>query len=374
VASIVILGAGFGGITAALELKRLLGDAHRVTLVDRKPAFMMGLRTIWLVAGTSTRAEGERPIAALAARGIDIRAATVTAIEPRTVRTDVGDLPFDFLVVALGAEPRTDLVPGFSPAAFNLYSVDDAERLGARLRSFDRGRLVITIAGLPYKCPPAPYECAMVLDDVFREREMRGAVDLHVTTPTPISLPVLGKARCDQFELLLKDRSIAFHAGAKVVALDGSHVRTEKETLAADVLIVVPPHRPPAPVAPLCDGDWIRIDPRTTCTRVDRIYAVGDCTEIPLENKLTLPKAGIFAEAQGRVAAANIAAAITGSATAEFDGVGMCFAEVGRGQALMVQGRFLEPGGPQVELKVPSGENLEQKREFERSRLRAWFG
>ncbi len=376
VAVIVVLGAGFGGITAALELKRLLGDRERVVLVDRRRSFLMGLRKVWLVTGRGTRAEGERPIASLAARGIEVREASVESVDPqrRRVGTDAGVLDYDWLVVATGAEPRPDLIPGWPGGAFNLYDPADAERLGARVAVFDRGRISIAIAGLPYKCPPGPYECAMELESLFRERGTRAAVSIDVTTPTPISLPVLGKKRCDQFEMLLRDRSIGLRTGAKVAAIEGTRIRYESgDPLEADLLIVVPPHRAPAAVRPLCDGGWIRIDPKTMRTGFERVYAAGDVTEIPLGNGLMLPKAGVFAESQGRVAAANIAAEILGTPPAAFDGAGACFAEVGDGRAVLVQGKFLEPGGPEVDLRPPAVEFAERKREFERERLRSWF-
>ncbi|MDP3766685.1 MAG: FAD-dependent oxidoreductase, partial [Dehalococcoidia bacterium] len=121
---IVILGGGFGGISAALELGRGMQDAAEITLVERSPVFMMGLRNLWVVTGRGTRRDGERPIAALRAGGVKIRQGTVQAIDAkgRTVRTDAGVMPFDYLIVALGAEPRPDLVSGFSDAAYNLYS------------------------------------------------------------------------------------------------------------------------------------------------------------------------------------------------------------------------------------------------------------
>ena len=57
----LVLGGGFGGISAALELKRLLGDGHEVVLVDRKPEFRMGLRKLWALVGIATVEDGSRP-------------------------------------------------------------------------------------------------------------------------------------------------------------------------------------------------------------------------------------------------------------------------------------------------------------------------
>jgi sulfide:quinone oxidoreductase len=377
--SVVILGGGFGGITTALDLRRALGPEHAVTLVDRSPRFMMGFRKLWIVAGTGTRSEGERPLASLRARGVAVRRAAVTAIDTaaRTVRTDSGDLRYDFLVVALGAEPRADLVPGFSEAAFNLYDPTAAERLGARLASLARGRVVIGVAGVPYKCPPAPYECAMLLDEAFRRRGVRDAVEMRAFTVQPMSLPILGRNHCDELEARLAARGITFQADKKLARLDGSGVVFEDGSLEADVLAIVPPHRPP-PVVRASGltgaGEWVAVDRGTLRTGFPGVFAIGDVTDIPLANTLSLPKAGIFAETEGRVVAAGIAAEILGKPVpAPFAGRGQCFMEHGAGLAATIQGDFFAGGGPRVDLLAPTAEAYRNKIEFERERLRAWF-
>jgi sulfide:quinone oxidoreductase len=139
----------------------------------------------------------------------------------------------------------------------------------------------------------------------------------------------------------------------------------------------VPPHRVPGVVRdsglPGPSG-WIPVDPATMETRFDGVYAVGDVTAIPLSTGAALPKAGVFAQAEGAVIAARIADKLAGrEASATFDGEGMCFLETGRGKAAAVQGRFLADP-PQVELTEPSEAGYEAKRAFEAERLNAWFG
>lgn len=377
---IVILGAGFGGITAALELRRRLDDAHRIVVIDRSPVFMMGLRKLWVVAGRATRADGERKIALLARAGIEVQQAEVTRIDPtsRTVQTDAGTHAFDYLIIALGAHPRPDLVPGWSEAAFNLYDDDDAERLASRVRAFRGGSVVVAILGVPYKCPPAPYEAAMLLDDLFRARGIRAQVEMHCYTPQPMSLPVVGAANCAQVEGLLALKQIAFHPNQKIAALEGSALITDGGArVEAELLIGVPPHRPPEVVRDSSlarAGEWLAVEPRTLRTSVDGIFAIGDVVEITLANKMALPKAGVFAEAQGTVVASAIAAELAGRSPQDtFDGRGYCFIETGGGQATAVEGNFLAHPAPDVRIAPPSAEAYAQKVEFERSRLLRWF-
>lgn len=376
---IVILGGGFGGITAALELRKALGREHTVTLIDRRPTFVMGLRKLWVLTGRGTLAEGTRPLSALKAKGIELRQGAVTRVDvaSRSVTSDAGTVTYDYLVIALGAEPRPDLVPGFSAAVFNLYEAADVERLAARVTAFTNGRVVIGILGVPYKCPPAPYEAAMLLADHFETRGIRRAVQIAAFTPQPMSLPVVGAAGCAQVEGQLASRGIAFTPGRKVARLEGPAAISDGGRIDADLFIGVPPHRPPAVINSLglqMQGEWLFTDPRTMRASDPRVYAVGDVTEIPLANKMPLPKAGLFAESQAKVAAAHIAAEITGKTSeTTFDGRGYCYIEVGGGRAAKVQGHFTAPGGPQVEVTTPSEHALKEKIEFEQSRLASWF-
>jgi len=121
-------------------------------------------------------------------------------------------------------------------------------------------------------------------------------------------------------------------------------------------------------------GGWVTVDPGTLATSFRGVYAVGDCTVIMLAHGLPLPKAGVFAEAQGYVVAERIAAELSGSRPmATFAGEGVCYAEVGGGLATEVRGRFLADP-PLVAIASPSPDGLAAKRAFEAERLASWFG
>lgn len=375
----VVLGGGFGGVSAAHRLRARLRRDAEVTVIDRRSTFMMGLRILAVVAGLGARAEGTRPLSRLAARGIRYVQDDVTAIdlERRTVVTRAsGEWPYDALVVALGAELRPDLVAGYDPVGSNLYDPDQAEAIAARVASIEEGRIGIGILDVPYKCPPAPYEAAFLIDEVLRRRGVRDRVELEVFTPQPSSLPVAGAAVCAEVEGRLAAKRIGFLPGRRVAGVEGQTVVFERERRRYDVFIGIPPHRGPAVVkaAGLATGEWIRPDPGTCRTPADRVFAVGDVAEFPLPNGMMLPKAGVFAEAQGLVAADAIADELTGSTGgAGFDGRGYCFIEVGDGLATAVRGDFFAAPQPVVDIADPSPQTLEEKRAFEATRLEAWF-
>jgi len=377
---ILILGGGFGGLTAALELNRLAGDRVELMMVDASPSFLMGLRKLWLLDGRAGRAEGTRERTRFAGGAIPFRHGQVKGIdlEARHVAVDGDRLGYDFLIVALGAEARPDMVPGGVEGGANLYAADDAEALGPQLAALRGGRIVIAIVGLPYKCPPAPYEAAFLIDDLLRRTGRREAVEIEVLTPQPMSLPVAGPAACARVEGTMTLREIRFRPKSTVARVEAKQVVLADGTaVSADLVIYVPAHRPPAVVKEsglTAGGEWIRPDPETLTTSAEGVFAIGDVTEIPMPGGLTLPKAGVFAERQGEVVARNVAAMVEGrEPEARFDGRGYCFVELGEGQASMIEGAFLADP-PDITVLKPAFEHLTAKMAFERERLERWFG
>jgi sulfide:quinone oxidoreductase len=374
---VLILGGGFGGIAAAVALRGQLDPADEVVLVERRTTFVMGLRKNWAVLDPNALAEGERPLALLAERGIRVVTGTIGAIHPGELAAEVdGDRwEADTLVVALGAERDPDRVPGFREHAIDVYDLTQGDRARSATEAFTGGRLVIGIFGAPYPCPPAPFELAMLIDELFRSRGIDGAIE--VFSPLPLSLPILGQAGCGSFESRLGDAGIAFLREHAATAVDDGAVVFGETRRPFDLLLGVPPHRAPTVVAAsglTGGGPWIKVDPRTLETSWAGVYAIGDVTALPLANGQMLPKAGAFAEAQGEVVAARIASTFDGGqSTAMFAGDGACFLETGGRMAAMVTGGFLADP-PSVRMTDASPEHFAGKRAFERVRLAAWFG
>jgi sulfide:quinone oxidoreductase len=302
----------------------------------------------------------------------------VTRIEPgrRAAEADGRLIEADALVVALGAELAPDQVPGFADHALNVYDPDAVPRAADALQQFRGGRVMIGIFGAPYKCPPAPYEMAFLVQELLDRRTV--SATLEVFTPQPMSIPLLGTVGCSAIEGRLAERGIGFLPAHQASAVAPGEVVFPNERRRFDLLLGVPPHRCPGVVVQtgLAESSaWIRVDPRTLETRFPGVHAIGDVTEITLANGKPLPKAGTFAEEEGRVVAERIAATFAGRREeAVFEGVGHCFMEVGNDEALLVRGRFLAEPAPEVETTEPSRRYRDEKVAFEADRLKAWFG
>ena len=375
---VLILGGGFGGIATARRLKQRLGDEVDIVLVDRRETFMVGFRKSWALVGESTLEAGQKPIDSLSGIGVKVLHDPVRVIEPEARAAYIGDMRIDAdaLVVALGADLAPESIPGFQEHAFNVYDPQSIPKAAEALNSFSGGRLLIGIFGAPYKCPPAPYEMALLINDKLKARGVKA--NIGVFTPQPMSLPILGSAGCDLIESRLADNAIDFFPNHKSTGIEAGEVVFANKRMPFDLLLGIPPHRPPAAVREsglVGQSGWVEVDKRTLATSFPDVYAIGDVTQIMLANGKPLPKAGLFAEQMGETVAERIASRFSGEeATAAFRGEGGCYLEVGGGKAMMVRGNFLAEPEPEVTLVEASGELLEEKRSFETQRLIEWFG
>jgi sulfide:quinone oxidoreductase len=236
--------------------------------------------------------------------------------------------------------------------------------------------VAIGIFGVPYSCPPGPFELALLARERLAERGIRAEVE--VFGPMPIALPVAGPVESARLETLLSESGIAFFARHQAVEVGPHAVRfADGGDRSFDLLLAVPPHRCPEVLveAGLANsGGWVTVDPRTLRTGYPGVYAIGDCTVIPLTHGYPLPKAGVFAEAEGEVVAHRITAELAGrQPQVSFDGEGACFVEVGGGQAATVRGAFLDEP-PRIEFVAPSAGQRLEKLAFEQERLKRWFG
>lgn len=376
----LILGGGFGGIATAVELRRLLGAEHEIVLVDRKPQFAMGLRKLWELVGHGSIAEGSRSRMHLARHGVEFVQAEIDSIEAtsRTTRTSGGAFAGDHLVVALGAEPRPDLVPGLAEHGHDVWSFAGVAGAVEAFRRFEGGRLLVLIAGAPYPCPPAPYECAIHLHEDLQARGLRDRTELSVATLQPLLMPNAGREGSEWMGRQLAERGISFHVGVKTERVEAGRVVLTGSEFPFDLLIAVPPHRAPAVVASsglAAEHGWIGVDPGTLATPYERVYAVGDVVLIPLANGLPLPKAGVMAELHGTRVARAIAAELLGEAPPEpFDGRGYCPIELGPGAAALVEGDWYAEPEPVVSIAGPSAAHAAEKQAFETEHLARWFG
>ena len=348
-ARIVVLGGGVGGTLAANLLDARLSRDARVTVVD--PTGMHDYQPGYLYAALG-QANGRwlsRDERLLLRRGVDLIVEGAALVDPaaHTVRlAHGGSLDYDYLILATGARLVPDEIPGLREGAFHFYSLDGSLRLREALRRFRGGRIRVGVAGIPYKCPPAPVEFVLMLERDLARRDLRERSD--ITLLSPLSRAFTIESASKLIQPIMQRRGIGLETFFNVESVDpssGTVSSLEGDKHEYDLLVLVPPHRGQAVIEDSGLGDaggWIPTDPITLQHRDHgEIYAIGDATDLPIS------KSGSTAHFQAPVVASRIASLMRGTAPpAAYGGRVMCFLETGDGKATALRFDFEHPPMP----------------------------
>lgn len=378
--TVLVLGGGIGGVVTANRLRRRLDRRHRVVLVDREEDFTFAASYLWVMTGKRTPAQVTRPLRRLGRRGIDVRIGAVEGIDPqaRTVVVDGQELTGEHLVVSLGAQQVPETVGGLTEHGHTFATLAGAQRLGAELDRIESGRVLIVTASPIYRCPAAPYEAAFLIDALLRRRGVRDRVEVVVHAAEPAPMGVAGPQVSGAVTQMLTARGIAYRPGHQITGVDHGLARfADGQDVPFDVLAYMPPIAPPSVVSDSAlagPSRWIEADRHTLRTGHENVYAIGDNVQITLGIGKPLPRAGVFAHAQGQVVADTIAASVHGRpAPAGFDGHGGCFIETGEGRAGYGSGDFYADPAPRIGLRPPGRAFHLGKVVFEQDVLRRWL-
>jgi sulfide:quinone oxidoreductase len=374
--SVLVLGAGFGGLELSSRLSEELRDEVAVTLIDRADAFVFGFSKLDVMFGRKAAETVRLRYEEMTSPHVRFRQETITSIDPsaRRVETDLDAYEADVVVVALGADYDIGATPGLAEAGNEFYSVAGAETLHERIRTFDTGTAIVGVCGPSFKCPPAPSEAALLLDEHLRERGVRD--DTRIQLVIPFGAPVPPSPETSEALLArFAERRIEFVPGRRVTSLDPvSHeaVLDDGSRLPYDLFLGIPVHRVPAVVeaSGLAEDGWVPVDARSLATRFPGVFAVGDVTSVGA------PKAGVFAERAARAVADRLIARVRGATEPPgYDGTGSCYIEFGGHEVARVDVDFFStPGRPTGEFIPPSAQTATEKAEFASNRRERWFG
>jgi len=355
---ILILGGGVGGtLTANLLVKKLRAQIDRgeveVVVVDATGQHVYQPGFMYIAMGGERAANLSRPERGLLDKRVTLVVGQIAGIdEARQVITLVDGLSlgYDQLVLATGSRIVPEAIEHFDTEAQHFYTAEAAARLRVALDAFEGGRIVIGIAGMPYKCPPAPLEVAFLIEAELRERKIRDRSTIDFCSPIGRAFTI--ESVSEMATPILETKGIELHTFFNVEAIDPERkmvLSLEGEELPYDLLILVPPHKgqqflidsglAPAP------GGWLPTDRHTLLVgERTNVYALGDATDLPLS------KAGSTAHFEAPVVAERVAAAIEGRAPAgkhtDYEGKVMCFFEIGDGKGTLLQFDYDHPPRP----------------------------
>jgi sulfide:quinone oxidoreductase len=355
---VLIVGGGVGGTIVANLLSRKLkreidsGQAS-VTLVDTlgnhvyQPGFM------YITFGSEREEKLQRPERSLLDRRVELVVGQAIRVddEARTVELESGKfLGYDHLVLATGCRIVPDEIDHFNEEAHHFYTADAARALRKALDAFTGGQIVIGIAGMPYKCPPAPLEVSFLIEAELRQRGLRDKSTVHFCSPIGRAFTI--ESVSDMATPVLEEKGIELHTFFNVETIDASRKvvqSLEGEELPYDLLVLVPPHRGAQLVIDSglaqAPGGWLPTDPHTLLVG-DRpnVYALGDATNLPLS------KAGSTAHFEAPIVAERVAAAVQGRQPhgkhGNYTGRVMCFFEIGDGKGTLLRFDYDHPPHP----------------------------
>ncbi len=322
-ARVVVVGAGYGGATAARYLKHWGGPALEVVLVDRAAQFVSCPLSNLVLGGSRTIGEQTVGYEGLRALGVTVIVDEVQAIDPanrRVVLGTSGSQRYDRLIVSPGVDFSFGAVQGLDTEAQK--TILHAWKAGPQTVALrhqleempDGGVYVLTIPMLPYRCPPGPYERVCQVAHYFKTRKPRSKIIVLDANPGITSKgPLFTSVWNGRYAGI-----IDYRPGSNVTEVD-RRTRTAitefGDQVRADVLNVVPPQTAGAIAHSAglvnangrwCQVDWVTLE----STAAEGVHVLGDAT-LPAP---AMPKSGHMANQHGKAAAAAIVEMLHGRA------------------------------------------------------------
>ncbi len=361
----LILGGGTAGTMMANKLASALDERDwRITVVDGTEEHYYQPGFLFVPFGTYGIRDIVKPRRKYLPGRIKFILSGIEHIEAekKTVKLSGGEmLSYDCLIIATGADIHPEQIEGmldeeWGRSKFDFYTPTGADRLGQFLKGWQGGKLVVSIAEMPIKCPVAPLEFLFLADAYFTERGMRNKVDLQLVTPLsgaftkPVANRVLGEFMERKGISVTPDFGIARvdNQEKKLVAWDETEV-------SYDLLVSIPTNMGDSCIARSEMGNELNFVPTNKKTLeadgLEDVFVLGDASNLPSS------KAGSVAHFQSEILLKNILEHIEGRpACANYDGHANCFIESGFGKGLLIdfnyeteplRGKFPLPGiGP----------------------------
>lgn len=377
---VLILGGGFGGLAAANEIRNNLTSSQvKITVIDKKDWFMVGFAKLWIMKGIRTFENSIGSLNQLIKKEINFLKEEIIQIDlqNKKIKTTTKVLSYDFLIIAMGAVLAPEKIPGLSENGMNLYDHNQLTEIHKKIKNMRTGNIAISIMGMPYKCPPAPFEASLLIDSMLRDAGVRESIQIHFYSPAPITLPAAGPEISKKILSLINSENIIFHDSCKIKSIEKNKLifQNGKEAI-FDLLLAIPPHIAPKVIyeSGLAKEDGFIPINRDCKTTFENVYAVGDVTTLTVIDTMTVPKAGVFAEGEAITVAQNIISNIQSkNELLLFDGKGGCFIESGRDTASIIEVDMFTESKPTTKLTEFTSKHLDEKLQFEKERLSKWL-
>ncbi|HLF62670.1 MAG TPA: FAD-dependent oxidoreductase [Saprospiraceae bacterium] len=366
--TILVLGAGTGGIIAAKELSKEVDEEVtpvKILIFEKEEKNVFAPSLLWLMVGKRKTKQIHRNTRNIGDAVINVVIGEIEKVDPEHISVTVNGQEYkgDYMVVSLGVEQTSEY--NLNTYGYDFYTLDGAAKFNTQLKNFKGGKIAILVSSLPFKCPAAPYEAAMLIESYIRSKDLSSKTEIALYSPEPGPMPVAGKEISGAVRQMIEAKGIKYFPDHQLISASEKTLTFQNmasgqasvQTVEYDLLAYTPKHQCPAVVkesALAGKSGWIEVDRHTMETNFPNVYAIGDITFIPLEMGKALPKAGVFAHYQAKTVAHNLARILAGKpADKTFNGDGQCFLESGNGKAGYAGGNFYGSPLPVVKMKNP---------------------
>lgn len=312
---IVIIGSGFGGLTAIRALRKH-GCQDSITLISPRPVMFYYPSLIWVPAGQRTEEDLTVPLDNFLKRhNVQYHQGTVTGIAPsaKTVETDSGTIAFDNLIIASGGRFIRKL-PGIEDICIPCEGYATVKAYSDRLAELDGGTLAFGFGSNP-KEPIAMrggpiFEFLFGIDTLLRQQKRRDKFELVFFSPAPEPGKRLGAGAVKALLGEMQKYNIRTHLGHKMTGFSGQVVQTEGGEIKSDLTMFMPGMTGSSWAVnsglPLSEGGFIKGDAQCRVLGFKGIYVVGDSASLP--GPEWMPKQAHMADLHAETAVKNLLA------------------------------------------------------------------
>lgn len=382
-AKVVIIGGGFGGASAAMQLRRIAPDIE-VTLLEPNSKYFPCPFSNLTIANPDAplRSVSYDGLAKLGIQIIETRAIAVGAAQ-KTVRLSGGTaLPFDRLIMSPGVDFIWGAIEGYDWRAVQSMphgwkAGEQTRLLQARLKAMpDGGTFAITIPPPPFRCPPGPYERASLIAGYLKTHKPKSKLLILDAQDKFSKQSLFEQAWREHYPDIIERIPGAESGQLMRIDADARTLHTDFDDLKVDVANVIPPQKAGeiAKIAGAVDpSGWCPIDAVTFESRlVPNIHVIGDAAFAS-----PMPKSAFSASLQGKICAAQVARLLKDQAPIDTTLVNTCYSFTGPEQAISVSGVYHNKGGaftsvPDAGGTSPLGSHSDV-RAREAGHARQWF-
>ncbi|MCM4158137.1 FAD/NAD(P)-binding oxidoreductase [Gramella sp. AN32] len=361
--TVLILGAGIGGVDIARKLSIHSGNEDNIHLIkiivfekEDKSVFSPSLP--WLMVGNRKADQIYKSTKKIEASGLEVVNGEIEKVDPENISVTVKGKAYkgDYMVVSLGVEQKVKY--NLDKYGFNFFQLKGAEGFHEGLKKFTGGKIAVLISSLPYKSPAAPYEAAMLIEDYISKNGLRDKTEISIYTPEKRPMEFAGKDSSNELLALLGEKGIKYFPSHQITSATTNSLEFDNsDNHNFDLLAFTPEHLSPAVIRKSVlagKSGWIEVNGQTMETAYPHVYAIGDNVDLSLESGIPLPKLGIFARSQAKIVAHNIGRNIKNKESDRtFSAEGEYFIESGEGKAMPAKGHFDTSSKAKVDLKIP---------------------